>query len=155
MKIQTPAEGIMKTSEFGHSKFYKVVCSCGQPDHDINFEVEATDIDVSVNTYITVKTDYWSESVKKRYDIDNPYLQELDWTLKDVVNGLVTRLKLTWTVWTKGYIKTESTIAMTEQQALNYAETLKTAIQDVKQFKAKTDPATKATTKLATEGDCV
>jgi hypothetical protein len=125
----------MKTSEFGHSKFYKVVCSCGQPDHDINFEVEATDIDVSVNTYITVKTDYWSESVKKRYDIDNPYLQELDWTLKDVVNGLVTRLKLTWTVWTKGYIKTESTIAMTEQQALNYAETLKSAIQDVKDFK--------------------
>ena len=134
-KPQTPAEGIMKTGEFGHSKFYKVVCSCGQPDHDINFEVEATDIDVSVNTYITVKTDYWSESVKKRYDIDNPYLQELDWTLKDVVNGLITRLKLTWTVWIKGYIKTESTIAMTEQQALNYAETLKSAIQDVKDFK--------------------
>jgi hypothetical protein len=125
----------MKTSEFGDSKFYKVVCSCGQPDHDINFEVEATDIDVSVNTYITVKTDYWSESVKKRYDIDNPYLQELDWTLKDILNGFVTRLKLTWTVWTKGYIKTESTIAMTEQQALNYAETLKSAIQDVKDFK--------------------
>ena len=134
-KPQTPAEGIMKTGEFGHSKFYKVVCSCGQPDHDINFEVEATDIDVSVNTYITVKTDYWSESVKKRYDIDNPYLQELDWTLKDVVNVLITRLKLTWTVWIKGYIKTESTIAMTEQQALNYAETLKSAIQDVKDFK--------------------
>jgi hypothetical protein len=132
---QTPAQGIMKTSEFGDSKFYKVVCSCGQPDHDINFEVEATDIDVSVNTYITVKTDYWSESVKKRYDIDNPYLQELDWTLKDILNGFVTRLKLTWTVWTKGYIKTESTIAMTEQQALNYAETLKSAIQDVKDFK--------------------
>jgi hypothetical protein len=125
----------MKTSEFGDSKFYKVVCSCGQPDHDINFEVEATDIDVSVNTYITVKTDYWSESVKKRYDIDNPYLQELDWTLKDILNGFVTRLKLTWTVWTKGYIKTESIIAMTEQQALNYAETLKSAIQDVKDFK--------------------
>ena len=132
---QTPAQGIMKTSEFGDSKFYKVVCSCGQPDHDINFEVEATDIDVSVNTYITVKTDYWSESVKKRYDIDNPYLQELDWTLKDILNGFVTRLKLTWTVWTKGYIKTESIIAMTEQQALNYAETLKSAIQDVKDFK--------------------
>jgi hypothetical protein len=55
--------------------------------------------------------------------------------LKDILNGFVTRLKLTWTVWTKGYIKTESTIAMTEQQALNYAETLKSAIQDVKDFK--------------------
>ncbi len=98
-------------------------------------EVEAEDTGVSVNTYATVKTDYWSESVKKRYDIDNPYLQELDWALKDIWNGLVTRLKLTWNVWTKGYIRAETTILMSEQQALNYAETLKSAIQDVKDFK--------------------
>jgi hypothetical protein len=44
---------------------------------------------------------------------------------------------------------------MNEQQALNYAETLKSAIKDVKEFKAKTDPKTKETTKLANEGDCV
>ncbi len=135
MKSQTPAEGIMKTSDFGDSKFYKVVCGCGQDDHSIDFEVEAAETGINVNTYVTVKTDYWSESIKKRYDINNPYLQELDWALKDIWNGLITRLKLTWTVWTKGYVKTESTIAMTEQQALNYAETLKSAIQDVKDFK--------------------
>ncbi len=135
MKAQTPAEGILKTNDFGDSKFYKVVCGCGQDDHSIDFEVEAAETGINVNTYVTVKTDYWSESIKKRYDIDNPYLQELDWALKDIWNGLITRLKLTWTVWTKGYIKTESTIAMTEQQALNYAETLKSAIQDVKDFK--------------------
>ncbi len=135
MKSQTPAEGIMKTSDFGDSKFYKVVCGCGQDDHSIDFEVEAAETGINVNTYVTVKTDYWSESIKKRYDIDNPYLQELDWALKDIWNGFVIRLKLTWTVWTKGYVKTESTIAMTEQQALNYAETLKSAIQDVKDFK--------------------
>jgi len=125
----------MKTSDFGDSKFYKVVCGCGQDDHSIDFEVEAAETGINVNTYVTVKTDYWSESIKKRYDIDNPYLQELDWALKDIWNGFVIRLKLTWTVWTKGYVKTESTIAMTEQQALNYAETLKSAIQDVKDFK--------------------
>jgi hypothetical protein len=131
---QTPAEGIMKTGDFGNSKFYKVVCGCGQPDHSIDFEVESCDTGINVNTYLTTKTDYWSESVKKRYDIDNSYLQELDWTVKDFINGLVTRLKLTWTVWTKGYIQCETTIAMSEQQALNYAETLKSAIQDVKNF---------------------
>ncbi len=125
----------MKTSDFGDSKFYKVVCGCGQDDHSIDFDVEAAETGINVNTYVTVKTDYWSESIKKRYDIDNPYLQELDWALKDIWNGFVIRLKLTWTVWTKGYVKTESTIAMTEQQALNYAETLKSAIQDVKDFK--------------------
>jgi hypothetical protein len=135
MKAEKPAEGIMKTGDYSDSKFYKVVCGCGQPDHDIDFEVEAAETGVNVNTYITAKTDFWTETVKKRYDIDNPYLQELDWTLKDIVNGVVTRLKLTWTIWTKGYVRCETTIAMSEQQALNYAETLKSAIQDVKDFK--------------------
>jgi hypothetical protein len=135
MKVETPALGIMKTGEFGDSKFYKVVCGCGQPDHDINFEVEADETGVNVNTYVTAKTDYWSEAVKKRYDIDNEWQQEWDWFWKDLWNGFVTRVKLTWRIWTQGYVKTESTIAMSEQQALNYAETLKKAIEDVKDFK--------------------
>jgi hypothetical protein len=134
MKAETPAQGIMKTGEFSDSKFYKVVCGCGQPDHDIDFEVEADETGVNVNTYVTAKTDYWTETVKKRYDIDNPYLQELDWTLKDIVNGFFRRLKMTWEIWTQGYITTQTTIAMSEQQALNYAETLKSAIKDVKNF---------------------
>jgi hypothetical protein len=135
LKVEIPAEGIMKTNDFGDSKFYKVVCGCGQPDHEINFEVEAAETGININTFVTAKTDYWSEFIKKRYDINNPYLQELDWALKDFWNGLVTRLKLTWTVWTRGYVQTETTIVMSEQQALNYAETLKSAIQDVKDFK--------------------
>jgi hypothetical protein len=135
MKAETPAQGIMKTGEFGDSKFYKVVCGCGQPDHDVDFEVEADETGVNVNTYITAKTDYWTETVKKRYNIDNPYLQEWDWYWKDIVNGVVRRLKMTWEIWTQGYIRTQTTIAMSEQQALNYAETLKSAIQDVQNFK--------------------
>jgi hypothetical protein len=134
MNSETPAQGIMKTSDFGDSKFYKVVCGCGQPDHEIDFEVEASETGINVSTFVTAKTDYWSEAVKKRYDIDNPYLQELDWAVKDIINGLVTRLKLTWTVWTKGYIRCETIIAMNEQQTLNYAETLKSAIRDVKEI---------------------
>lgn len=137
LKSEAAVEGIMKTGEFGDTKFYKVSCQCGDPAHDINFEVEADETEVNVNTYVTVKTDYWTESVKKRYDINDPYLQELDWTLKDIWNGFVIRLKLTWQVWTQGYLKTESTIAMTEQQALNYAETLKSAVRTVKEFKEK------------------
>jgi hypothetical protein len=135
MKAQTPAQGIMKTGEYGDSKFYKVVCGCGQPDHDIDFEVEADETGVNVNTYVTAKSNYWTEAVKKRYDIDNPYLQELDWTLKDSVNGFIRRLKMTWEIWTQGYITTQTTIAMSEQQALNYAHTLTTAMNDVKVFR--------------------
>ena len=155
MKAEKPATGIMKTSDFGDSKFYKVVCGCGQPDHDIDFEVESADIGVTVNTYVTAKTDYWSEAVKKRFDIDNPYFQELDWAVKDLINGFVARVKLTWTVWTKGYIRCESTIIMTEQQAFNYAETIKSAAQDVIEFRSKHDVKNKEAIKAALQGDCV
>lgn len=159
MKAEIPAIGIMKTSDFGDTKFYKVACGCGQSDHEIDFEVEASDTGVNVNTYVTVKTDYWTDVVEKRYDIDNLWLQELDWFWKDLVNGLATRLKLTWSIWTRGYIKTESTIAMNEQQAFNYAETIKSAIDDVKHFqeehKWKANVQNRIASKLASETDCV
>ena len=159
MKAQQPAEGILKTNDYGNSKWYHVVCGCGQPDHQLTVEVEADEMGVSVNTYATVKTNYWSETVEKRYDIDNPWLQEFDWFWKDLVNGIVTRLKLTWRIWVDGYVRAETTTLMTKQQALNYAETLKSAIKDVDQFeqerKAKVDTQNKSATKLAEEGDCV
>jgi len=154
---EKPAQGIMTTGDFGDSIFYKVVCGCGQPDHDVDFEVEANETGVNVNTYIVAKSDYWSETVKKRYDIDSPWLQEFDWFWKELVNGLVRRVSLTWTLWVKGYVKTETTIAMTEQQALNYAETLKSSIKDVKTFKSKLSKSsdTKSVLKEANEQDCV
>lgn len=157
MKSQSPAEGILKTHDYGNSKWYKVVCGCGQDDHSIDFEVEADEHGVNVSTYVTAKTDYWSESIKKRYDINNPYLQELDWTIKDIWNGFVSRLKLTWTVWTKGYVRCETIVTMTEQQALNYAETLRSAIKDVSQFQAqyKTKKENQEAVKAAQEQDCV
>ncbi len=157
MKPQTPAEGILKRGDFGDSKFYQVVCGCGQEYHDHNFEVEASETGVNVNLYITVKTNYWSELVEKRYDIDSPWLQEVDWFVKDLINGLWTRLKVTWQLWTTGAVTAESTIAMTEQQALNYSETLKTAIKDVKEFRNQDSvkAENKATIKQANEGDCV
>jgi hypothetical protein len=153
MKPQIPAEGIMKTGDYGDSKFYKVVCGCGQPDHEINFEVEAADTGVNVNTYVTTKSDYWSDVFEKRYDIDSIWLQEFDWFWKDAVNGLVRRFKLTWQIWTKGYVQTESTIAMTEQQAMNYAETLKLAVKDVKTLSSKKQR--QSVTKIAEQGDCI
>lgn len=158
MKAQQPADGILKTNDFGDSKWYHVVCGCGQPDHTLTVEVEADDMGVNVNTYATVKTDYWSETVTKRYDIDNPWLQEWDWFWKGIVNGVLTRLRLTWDVWTKGYIRAETTIAMSPQQALNYAETLKTAMEDVKTFRAQqkstSDPQNVSASRMAKEGDC-
>lgn len=135
MKTETAALGIMKTSDFGDTKYYKVVCSCGQPNHEINFEVEADEDSVNVNTYVVAKSDCWSETLHKRYDISNMWLQEWDWFWKDLVNGFFRRVKLTWSIWSRGYVQTETTISMSEQQAFNYAETIKSAIKDVKDFK--------------------
>lgn len=158
MKAQQPAEGILKTNDFGDSKWYHVVCGCGQPDHTLTVEVEADDMGVNVNTYATVKTDYWTDHVKKRYDIDSQWRQEFDWFWKDLINGFLTRLRLTWDIWIKGYVRAETTIAMSQQQALNYAETLKVAMEDAKKFKAQqksTNDADNAmASRLAKEGDC-
>jgi hypothetical protein len=135
MKAQTPAEGILKTNDFGDSKWYKIVCGCGQNYHEHGVEVEADELGVNVNVYTTVKTDHWRETAKTRYDIDNIWLQEFDWAWKSIFNGLIRKLKLTWELWITGAVTAETTITMSEQQALNYAETLKSAVEDVKEFK--------------------
>jgi hypothetical protein len=107
MKLQKPAEGILQKRSWGDAKVYKIVCECGQEDHEHNVWVEADECGVNVNTYVTVKTNFWS----------------------------MTRWNHIWKLLTKGYVDFETTISMTEQQALNYAETLKSAIEDVKEFR--------------------
>lgn len=159
MKAQAPAEGILKRGDYGDSMWYQVVCSCGQEHHDHNVEVEAEETGINVNIHATAKTNYWTELVEKRYDIDDTWQQEFDWFWKDLVNGIWTRLKITWEVWTTGAVKVETTIAMTEQQALNYAKTLENAIQDVKNFrderKWKANLQNRIANRLAEETDCV
>jgi hypothetical protein len=157
MKAQAPAEGILKTNDFGNSKWYQVICGCGQPDHTLTVEVEADETGVSVNTYASVKTDYWTESVKKRYDINNTWLQEFDWFWKNLVNGFLTRLRLTWDIWVKGYVRCETTALMSKQQALNFAETLKSSIKDVENFEKEfqTSRENQQAIKEAQQGDCV
>ncbi len=107
MKTQTPAEGILKHNDWGDSKSYHVVCDCGADDHAHNLWVEAEDIGITVTIYATVKSPWWS----------------------------MNRFKQIWSLLTKGYLQYETVLTMNEQTALNYSETLKTAINDVKQFK--------------------
>ena len=127
MKAQIPAEGILKTNDWGDSKVYKVVCNCGQDDHSHNVWVESDDHEVNITIYTTVKTNFWSK----------------------------TRWYHSWTLLSKGYIDCETTVCMTEQQALNYAETLKSAVDDVKKFRPKNNSTAKAASKIAEQGDCV
>ena len=107
MNAQLPAEGIMKTNDWGDSKVYRIACNCGDEDHNHNMWVEADDSDIVVTIYTTGKTNWWSK--KRWYHI--------------------------WTLLTKGYIDTESAVHLTKQQALNYASVLQLAIIDVEEFR--------------------
>ena len=107
MEAQQPAQGILKTNDWGDSKAYHVVCECGDRNHIHNLWIEAEDVGVTVTIYSTVKSPWWS----------------------------MNRFKQIWTLLTKGYLEHEANLMMNEQTALNYSETLKLAIQDVKNFK--------------------
>ena len=110
MKAQTPAEGILLRKDWGDAKSYTVTCECGGSDCAHNVWVEADDSGVTVNTYTEQKTNFWS----------------------------MNRWQLIWRLLTTGYVKYEASIIMSEQQAVNYADTLKSAVKDVKTFKKPT-----------------
>ena len=135
MKPQPPAEGILLHRDYGDAKHYTVVCECGCDDHSHHVWVESEESGITVHTYTEQTTDYWTEAVKVRYDIDNKFLQHLHWTVTGFVNDWTRRLKAIWKILTKGYIKYEASIIMTEQQALNYSAILNQSIKDIKVFK--------------------
>jgi hypothetical protein len=108
MKPQKPAEGILMSNDFGNTKTYIVTCDCCRSDcvHNVWVESDGSGT-VSVTIYNKLKTRWWESS---------------RWTLA-------------WRLLTQGYLEYEADIMMSEQQALNYADTLKSAIKDVKKFK--------------------
>jgi hypothetical protein len=113
MKSETPAQGILKTSEWGDSKWYHIRCECGSDDcsHDVN--VEADDCDVQVHIYAKNHTKWWT----------------------------MNRWQQIWQILTKGYAKMQTTIVLNEQTAINYADALTSAVKDVKVFKEQSKAA--------------
>jgi hypothetical protein len=107
MQAQTPAEGIMKTNDWGDSKVYRVVCECGSAEHNHDVWVEADDTSVTATVYTQVKSKFWS----------------------------MNRWQKIWTLLTRGYVEYEASIIMSKQQALNYAKCLESAIIDVETFR--------------------
>ena len=127
MEYQKPALGITQTFDYGKSSAYRIDCTCGDTTHDISMFVEH-DHDhggIVVETFVTVTTDYWTELLKwQTHNIDNPLLYSIVYNVKQFVNGLYTRLRLTYHIWTEGYMKFEGSTIMKDQQAYNYGMTL-------------------------------
>lgn len=117
MRSEKPAEGILRQGDYGDSKYYLVNCDCGNPDCSHEIEVEADDFGVQVHISVTSHTKWWK---RKRW-------------------------AQIWQIITKGYAEMQTTIVLNEQTALNYSDTLKSAIKDVKTFRdnRKIDKQTK------------
>jgi hypothetical protein len=106
MKAQVPATGILKVNDWGSSMAYRVVCSCHNDECTHTVDIEADDA-VTVTIYTQTTTNFWSK----------------------------TRWSHIWNLLTKGFVKYETSLIMSPQVALNYAETLKKAVSDVQNFK--------------------
>jgi hypothetical protein len=106
MKAEKPAVGIMKTNDWGEAQTYKIECLCGDSEHAHSVWVEADELGVTVTTYTMIKSKWWS----------------------------MNRFQTIWKLLTEGYVEYEGSVIMTRQQALNYAETIKSAIADVETF---------------------
>jgi hypothetical protein len=131
MNLQTPAEGILINRDYGDAKHYTLTCECCNTDCAHNVWIEAEDTGVTVTTYTQQKTRWWSQS----------------------------RWRTIWTLLTRGYVEYEASIIMTQQQALNYANVLSSAVQDVGAFRkqrlAQQDLNNQQAVKLSAQQDCV
>jgi hypothetical protein len=140
MKAETPATGIMKKAEFDNAVWYEVMCDCGSPDHNHSVWVEADEEigEVVVHIHAESTTDCWTTYLAENRKIDNEFLFQTWWRFAYIINETIRRGKLILGILFRGYVKYESTVILNEQQALNYAETLKKSISNVKKLKGKT-----------------
>lgn len=142
LKAETPATGILKTHDFGDSKYYKITCDCGNPDDMVDFSVElAADAwSIELNTTFTPKTAWWDNLVNQNYGLfESSWLWSIEYSIRRLINTIYHRCKVTYEVWTKGYVKYSQCTIMCEQQALNYAATINQAIADLQTFKRDLD----------------
>jgi hypothetical protein len=130
MTPQTPAEGILKTGDWGNSTTYHIACECGNSECSHDIDIEADDYGISVTFYTEQKTPWWKRRFADNHNIDNPVLDRLDRSWRDLANGVWRRVSLTWDIWVHGYVKYEAGIILKEQAALNYGATLITAAEE-------------------------
>ena len=104
---QTPAQGIMLDKDFGDAKVYTVACECGDPNHMANIWIEATSDakvqDVTLTFYVNTESKWWS----------------------------INRFQQIWEILSTGYVKTESSIILNKQGAVNLANIITKTVDDL------------------------
>ena len=104
---QKPAQGIMLDYDYKSSKSFRVPCDCNEPDHTQDIWVEADTGTVVVTLFTT----------------------------QDTVSNKVSRWRAIWKLLTTGRIEYHVETVLTEQQALNYCEALRNAIEECKTYR--------------------
>ena len=139
---ETPAQGISKNTQFPGYESYQVSCICGNPDDTIEFTVDNDDCEVTVSTYTLQRTPWWEDPFKRHqsYKIENELLFQINYYVRGFLNALSHRLKVTWSVWIRGHVEYSQTTIMKPQQALNYSETLKRAVENVSKYQDQQKP---------------
>jgi len=138
LKAEIPAAGILKNFDYGDIMYYTVTCQCGNPEDNIRFsvELEADAYDITLTTEFTPRIAYWGSFIGSS-SFENSWLYRIDSCIRNIINALYYKLKLTYDIWFTGEIKYCQTTMMTEQQALNYAATINQSIKDLRKLREK------------------
>jgi len=133
MKSQTPAEGVSLRKDWGDTKWYRVDCECGDENHhhDLWVEADRETHQVTVEITTTSTTDFWSTPVTPYVTRSSETLQFVEEWARYLINETVRRASLVFRVLFRGYAEYNSTVILTQQQAVNYADTLKKAVKEV------------------------
>jgi hypothetical protein len=116
MKPEIPAQGVLQVNDWGYSKMYKAVCECSSDDCTHTIDVAAENGGVTVTIYTKTRTNFWSKN----------------------------RWQHIWQLLTKGYTDYETCIILDKQVALNYANVLQSATEDVEEFRKERNGKTKS-----------
>ena len=131
MKPQVAAEGVAVTACYDNAVFFQVICSCGSDNCTHRVCVENNDSEITVTTYTTQSTDCWTRAVNKDFGAEDTVFSQIKDIAVDFVNGVYTRVKLTWAIWFRGNAEYQASIIMNKQTALNYSDTLQKLIKEI------------------------
>lgn len=126
MEAQKPAEGVLLQRDFGDAMYYRIPCECGC-DAEITMSIEVDEDNITAHVYSKTETNYW----RNRFSYDYKDGTWLEFVIKDFLNGVYNRVAVAWTALVKGYVTTESYAILTEQQTINFAATLNTAVEEL------------------------
>ena len=113
LKPEVPAMGIMK---MGSHNMYKIMCDCGCENHDVVMDVDSDEFGQTISFYATTSTAYWMDRFGAGQE-ERPVVKQV----KRFANEVYNRVSIAATAIIYGYIKTESTTILTDQQAATLA----------------------------------